>query len=481
LHPQDIHFAFNGSFKAHLSLVFFAMVNKTPCLTIIDYCCFKFTQTVMQPIQGFSKLGREQKILALQQQNSLFDDLRKTLDNYLHPTEQQLFNDISENTLSNYYLPFGLAPNFLVDGKLYHVPMVIEESSVVAAAAKGARFWASRGGFRTRIQSTLKTGQIHFEWHGPEEPLQRHLAMVGQLLRQAATPITQNMEKRGGGIVGMTLLPTGNTDRHLWQLLVTFETVDSMGANFINSCLEAMRQPLEDVLNTNPLQMAQPAQVIMCILSNYTPQCVVQCTVECPIDELAEVSGTFSPHEFAQRFEKAVYIANNDPFRAATHNKGIFNGIDAVALATGNDFRAIEANGHAHAAVSGRYSGLTHVSLSPTTFTYTLEVPLAVGTVGGLTALHPLAKTAMQLLGAPNAETLMAVMAATGLSNNFMAVSALVTGGIQKGHMKMHLTNILRTLGTSEAQMEAAKAYFIDKTVSYSAVAEFLNQQKSHQ
>jgi hydroxymethylglutaryl-CoA reductase len=435
----------------------------------------------MQTIQGFSKLSREQKISAIRPEKVLFNDLLDVLDKYLHPTEQPLFNEISENTLSNFYLPFGVAPNFLVDDVLYHVPMVIEESSVVAAAAKGARFWATRGGFRTDIKATIKTGQIHFEWHGNEGLLQKQLPFIEQRLREAANPITQNMEKRGGGIIGMTVLRTGDENRHLWQLLVTFETVDSMGANFINSCLEAMRQPLEDALNNAPLQVAQPAQVIMCILSNYTPQCVVRCTVECPVDELAEVSGAYSPDEFASRFEKAVYIANNDPFRAATHNKGIFNGIDAVALATGNDFRAIEANGHAHAAKDGRYAGLTRIELSPTTFRYTLEIPLAVGTVGGLTALHPLAKTAMLLLGSPSAKQLMAVMAAVGLSNNFMAVSSLVTSGIQKGHMKMHLTNILRSLGATEPQIDAAKVHFSSRTVSYSAVADFLKQHNFKQ
>jgi hydroxymethylglutaryl-CoA reductase len=429
----------------------------------------------MQTIQGFSKLNRSQKIAILQQQNPLFSNLAATLNNYLHPSEQPLFDEISENTLSNYYLPFGVAPNFVVDGAVFHVPMVIEESSVVAAASKGARFWSTRGGFSTSIKSTLKTGQIHFEWGGDGALLQQQLPIIEKALRDATHPITQNMEKRGGGIVGMTIIRTGEADRGLWQLLVTFGTADSMGANFINSCLEAMRQPLEDILNRAPLKSSVNAQVIMCILSNYTPQCVVECTVECSVDELAEVSGAYSPIEFAQRFEKAVYITNHDVFRAATHNKGIFNGIDAVALATGNDFRAIEANGHVHASRNGRYSGLTRVAVSANTFKYTLEIPLSVGTVGGLTALHPMAKAAMQLLGAPNTRTLMSVMAAAGLSNNFMAVAALVTSGIQKGHMKMHLTNILRTLNASAEQIELAKTYFADKTVIYSAVQSFMD------
>lgn len=429
-------------------------------------------------IKGFSKLKRAQKIALLAQQSGLGDSFGQTLDRYLHETDQHLFDDISENTLSNYFLPFGVAPNFLVNDTLYHVPMVIEESSVVAAASKGAGFWAARGGFRTKVAQSAKTGQIHFEWHGSHELIQSHLPSIEQRLREAAAPIAQNMAKRGGGILGFKVLPTGSTDRHLWQLLIEFDTRDSMGANFINSCLEAMRTPLEELLNAHPLHAeGNHAQVVMCILSNYTPHCTVKCSVSCQISELASLSGIYAPHEFAQRFEKAVYIATYDPYRAATHNKGIFNGIDAVALATGNDFRAIEANGHVHASSKGQYRSLTRLELTDDTFTYTLELPLSVGTVGGLTTLHPLAKTAMQLLGHPNAHTLMSIMAAAGLSNNFMAVTSLVTHGIQKGHMKMHLTNILRTLNASPLQIELAKQYFSDKTVSYSSVKEFLENQ----
>lgn len=276
----------------------------------------------------------------------------------------------------------------------------------------------------------------------------------------------------------MKILPTGELSRNLWQLQVEFHTQDSMGANFINSCLEAMRAPFEAILNSSPLNSGETnAQVIMCILSNYTPNCTVTCTVNCPIDDLAPLSGIFSPQEFAQRFEKAVYIATHDPYRAATHNKGIFNGIDAVALATGNDFRAIEANGHVQAASNGQYQSLTRIELTKNHFSYSLKLPLSVGTVGGLTTLHPLAKTAMEILGHPHAHTLMSIMAAAGLSNNFMAVTSLVTHGIQKGHMKMHLTNILRSLNANDSQMELAKEYFADRTVSFTLVKEFLEQR----
>lgn len=426
-------------------------------------------------LQGFSKLSRNEKMEALVKQLQLNHDFIDSLNQYLHLTEQQLFNDISENTLTNFYLPWGVAPNFMIDGHIFHLPMVIEESSVVAAASKAARFWSTRGGFKTSILGTTKVGQIHFEYPGSETLLQSKLPYISEQLTAATKPIKESMTLRGGGITGYKIIRTGQTDQHLYQLQVHFETVDSMGANFINSCLEAMRQPLESILQSLEPQM-DAANVVMCILSNYTPQCIVECTVSCDIQELAEVSGIYSPEAFAKRFEQAVYIATHDPYRAATHNKGIFNGIDAVVLATGNDFRAIEANGHVFASKDGSYKSLTSIQLTDKTFTYTLTIPLTVGTVGGLTTLHPMAKASMQLLGYPSATQLMKIVAAAGLANNFMAITSLITHGIQKGHMKLHLTNILRSLKASDNQINAAQAFFTNKTVSYSAVKSFLAQ-----
>jgi len=428
-------------------------------------------------IQGFSKLSRNEKVDALVNQQQLGHDFSSRLNRYLHPSEQQLFNEISENTLTNFYLPWGVAPNFLIDGEIFHLPMVIEESSVVAAASKAARFWAAHGGFKTRILGTTKIGQIHFEYQGNETLLQKHLPSIAEQLTATTRNLTANMAQRGGGITHFEIIKTGDASRHLYQLQVHFETADSMGANFINSCLEAMRQPFETILKSLEPDM-DDANVVMCILSNFTPQCVVECTVSCDIQELAQLSGIYSPEAFASRFEQAIYIATLDPYRATTHNKGIFNGIDAVVLATGNDFRAIEANGHAFAAKDGKYRSLTAINLNDNTFTYTLTIPLTLGTVGGLTTLHPMAKASMELLGHPSATQLMKIVAAAGLANNFMAVTSLITHGIQKGHMKLHLNNILRTLEASEYQTEAAQQYFSDKTVSYSAVKLFLAQTK---
>ena len=177
---------------------------------------------------------------------------------------------------------------------------------------------------------------------------------------------------------------------------------------------------------------------------------------------------------FAEKFSKAVRIAHIDPNRATTHNKGIFNGIDAVVLATANDFRAVEACGHTYAAKDGQYRSLSYCTVENGVFRFWLDLPIALGTVGGLTKLHPIARRSLELLGNPDAPELMRIIAATGLAQNFAAVRSLVTVGIQKGHMKMHLMNILNHFDASEKEVKAAVAYFKDKVVSFSAVREFL-------
>jgi len=212
----------------------------------------------------------------------------------------------------------------------------------------------------------------------------------------------------------------------------------------------------------------------MAILSNYTPNCLVEVYVECDVKDLKNGDHDLEPEEFAWKFEKAVQIAQIDSFRATTHNKGIFNGIDAVALATGNDFRAIEACGHTYAARSGKYRSLTKVSLKNGKFKYTLRMPLAIGTVGGLTNLHPLAKRSLQLLGNPNAEELMMIIAVTGLANNFGALKSLTTKGIQQGHMKMHLFNMLNQHGANATEKKKAVEFFQEKVVSSQLVSDFI-------
>jgi hydroxymethylglutaryl-CoA reductase len=434
----------------------------------------------MKTVSGFSKMSKEQKIQWLAEQMSPEARvLVKNLPNFWHHDQdvQKRFDEFSENTLTNYDLPFGIAPNFLINGKIYSVPMVIEESSVVAAASLGAKFWLERGGFKTTVFATKKVGQVHFQWQGEKEKLKNFFKERKTDLLNAVAHLTINMEKRGGGIADLSLIDMTDKLENYFQLKLEAQTCDAMGANFINSLLEELAVVLKSsVSQDNRFQhYEKEVHIIMCILSNYTPECVVEASVSCPIEELGSFSGGMSSREFAEKFALAVRISQIDPNRAVTHNKGIMNGIDAVVIATGNDFRAIEACAHAYAARDGQYRSLSSVTLTEDDFKFTLRVPLAVGTVGGLTSLHPLAKTSLAILQNPTAPELMQVMASVGLAQNFGAVKSLVTTGIQKGHMKLHLLNILNQLNASQEEIQRGKEYFINKVVSFTGVREFLN------
>lgn len=431
----------------------------------------------MKIIKGFSKLSRTEKIQFIQDNLPLTSDLEKKLNHYLHPSDQSVFDNFSENTLSNFYLPYGVAPNFLINGKTYILPMVVEESSVVAAASRAASFWSAHGGFKATVHNTIKVGHIWFRWKGDKKTLQNHQSSLQNHLTKSTQKITQSMEKRGGGITSMQFIEQPELPS-IWQLQLSFKTADSMGANFINTCLEAMKEPLINYFNEHNLPKAE---VIMAILSNHTPQCIVTCEVSCNVEDFTPYSAGLTNQEFAQRFKLAMDIAYHNTERAVTHNKGIYNGVDALVLATGNDFRAVEAAGHAYAAQDGQYRALSKCELTNNgKFTLSLTIPLALGTVGGLTHLHPLAALSMEILQNPTAEELMGITAVAGLANNFAAVASLVTTGIQKGHMKLHLSNILTSFNATDEEKTAAEIHFKNKTVSTQNVREFLQQLRKN-
>jgi len=434
-------------------------------------------------IKGFSKLLKEEKLKLVAEYFENPGEVISLLKSFWHTDEKQqkLFDEFSENTITNFYIPYGISPNVIINGRNYLVPMVIEESSVVAAASAAAKFWSERGGFHAEILDVKKVGQVHFSWNGKPETLLQLMPQLKDHLIRSAKPITANMEERGGGVLDIELVNMTDKLENYYQLLVTFDTRDSMGANFINSVLEEFGQSLRQFLSEQ-IQLTieeRQVEIIMAILSNYTPECVVKIWVECPIDALENVDEKLSARAFVQKFEKAVNIAQIDTYRATTHNKGIYNGIDAVAIATGNDFRAIEAAGHTYASRNGHYQSLSRVEIENNTFRFILEVPLAVGTVGGLTSLHPLAKQSLELLGNPTATELMMIAAVMGLANNFSAVKSLTTTGIQAGHMKMHLFNILNHFKASEAEKSAAVNHFKDQKVSFSSVGKYIASLRS--
>ena len=433
-----------------------------------------------EKIIGFSKLSRDEKISWVSKNfldnSNEFEDI---LNKYLNDDKdiQSIHNSLSENAISNFHLPYSISPNFLINHKNYCVPLVTEESSVVAALSNSSKFWYDRGGFKSKVISKIKTGQIHFKYNGNAENLGKFINDNEDRLIESTDRITKKMRERGGGISKIRLVNKSAELKSYYQLHVDFETIDSMGANFINSCLEIISKEFHQLLNDSPQfkESEKKIEVIMSILSNYTPECIVESSLECKISDLGNVDG-MSSEEFAFRFKNAFDIADIDINRAVTHNKGIMNGVDAVLISTGNDFRAVEAGIHAFASRKGKYKSLSECTIIDNIFKISLRIPLSVGTVGGITDVHPMVKLSLKLLNSPTSDDLMKIICSVGLAQNFAAVKSLVTTGIQKGHMKMHLINLLIKQNATKDQIDKSEEYFRDKEINSESIKDFLDQ-----
>jgi hydroxymethylglutaryl-CoA reductase len=430
-------------------------------------------------IFGFSKLTEQEKrafIASLSNDPAKADEKMK---NFLMQDETELkhFLDLSENTISSFHTPYGIAPNVMVDETVYHVPMAIEESSVVAAAAHSARFWADNGGFRVVEISSIKLGHVYFRWFDDPAYLFERWEMLKQFLLEHVRNITINMDRRGGGILSLELVDATHEIDNLYKLELKVDTVNSMGANFINTTLEDLAEALEEFFAAD--HDIKKCQVVMSILSNYTTECTVTVEASCEVSKLISISENLSPEVLADKIQLAYQIANQFTSRAVTHNKGIMNGVDAVLMATGNDWRAVEAAAHAYAARDGKYRSLSYSKLNDNILTIGIKLPMPLGTVGGITNLHPLACLSLEILDNPTARQLMGIIASVGLASNFAAVRSLVTTGIQKGHMRMHLTNILNIFNANSGQREQAESWFSSRKVSFDAVKHFL-YEKTH-
>jgi hydroxymethylglutaryl-CoA reductase len=431
-------------------------------------------------IIGFSKLSRAEKIDWLKK--NILDNshqVKLILDKYLNSNKdiQAIHDSFSENSISNFYLPYSVSPNFLINDKIYTIPLVTEESSVVAALSNAAKFWFDKGGFKTEVKSFTKKGQIHFSFDGDKNILEEFIKINKKEILKSTDIIAKNMKKRGGGISSIQLIDKTDELKSYFQLSVDFNTSDSMGANFINSCLESMSKKIKELSDEYFKKNDFGINIIMSILSNYTPDCIVESYAECDINDLVDIAN-IEPKEFAEKMKYAFDIAKIDISRAVTHNKGIMNGIDAILIATGNDFRAVEAGIHAYASSNSKYQSLSECSISGNKFRLSLKIPLSVGTVGGITDLHPLVKLSLQILDNPSSKDLMCIIASVGLAQNFAAVKSLITSGIQEGHMKMHLINLLIKNNASEEQIRKAKTYFFNKEINSSSVNQFLKLNK---
>ncbi|MGA9349616.1 MAG: hydroxymethylglutaryl-CoA reductase, degradative [Anaerolineae bacterium] len=350
-----------------------------------------------------------------------------------------------ENVVGIHALPLGIAGNFLINGQDYLIPMAIEEPSVVAGASFAARLVRDGGGFTTSSDEPVMIGQIQvMDVADPWAARFELLAQKSRLL-QLADQTDSLIVRLGGG--ARDLIVRVVEDSKVGPMVVVhllFDCRDAMGANAVNTACEALAPEVENITG---------GRVVLRIISNLADRRLARAKCTIPADVLAFES--FTGQTVSKRIVEAYALAANDPYRAATHNKGIMNGIDAVAIATGQDWRAVEAGAHAYAARSGHYTSLSHWNVDADgNLVGTLELPLAVGIVGGASRVHPTAKVALRILGVTSAQELAEVMAAVGLAQNLAALRALATEGIQRGHMELHARQMAIAAGATDDLVE---------------------------
>jgi len=393
----------------------------------------------MARLPGFAKLSPTERIEALLKEGLLTWDEAQILKEQ-KGLPLSIADQLTENVLSTFDLPFSLAPYFLINGRDYVLPMVTEEPSVVAAASFAAKLIQRSGGFTTQVHQRQMIGEIALTDVEDVEVASKRILEDKETLLQLANKAYPSIVKRGGGA------------RDLWvenkgDFLIVYLAVDpkeAMGANMLNTMLEAL---------TDRIQELSGGQALMAILSNLATRSLV--SARCAIDFKALSRNPEEAIEIAHRMELASQLAQVDPYRAATHNKGIFNGIDALVLATGNDWRAIEAGAHAYAAQSGSYKGLSHWTSQPKEKKLYGEItlPMPVATKGGSIGLNPTVQVSHRLLGEPSAIELAGIIASLGLAQNFAALKALVTTGIQAGHMKLQARSLALLAGAKEEEV----------------------------
>lgn len=422
----------------------------------------------MVKLTGFSKASPAERIEKLAQAGLLSEEgLQTVRDNDTLPLS--LANEMVENVLGTLALPFGIAPGFQIDDQEIQVPMVTEEPSVIAAASYAAGLIKRSGGFQTQVHKRQMIGQVALYDVSNKEKASQAITEAKEELLQLANQAYPSIVKRGGGA------------RDLWtevkgDFLICYLSVDpkeAMGANMLNTMLEALVDPLEELSG---------GQGLMAILSNLATDALV--TARCHIDYRFLSRDPKEAAKIAQKMALASQLAAVDPYRAATHNKGIFNGIDAVVLATGNDWRAIEAGGHTYASRSGQALGLSNWMDHPEqqVLEGQLTLPMPIATKGGSIGLNPSVQVAHELLGNPDAQTLARIIVSVGLAQNFAALKALVSTGIQHGHMKLQAKSLALLAGATPSEVApVVQALLEDKPFNLEkaqAVLEEIRQSK---
>lgn len=391
---------------------------------------------------------------------------------YLTSEEQSFLNEeglslasahhLIENVIGVGSLPIGLLPSLVVEGKEYLVPLMTEEPSVVAAASFGAKCLNRSGGFTVVEANRAMIGQIVFDQVDDVQRLKEQIQALAAEFSTIAKAAYPSIVERGGGYrsYAIDLYP----EVHMLSLKIVVDTKDAMGANMLNTILEKVTLFLKKQLDS--------VDILMSILSNHAIESIVKVRGRVAVADLTK--GAYQGEQVAKRIVRASVLAQTDVYRAVTHNKGIMNGMEAVALATGNDTRALEASAHAYAARSGQYKGLTtwQLSADEKTLEGTIEVPLALATVGGGTSVLPHAKVARALLQVTSAAELGTVVASVGLAQNLAALRALVSEGIQQGHMSLHYQTLAVTVGAEADEIPAVVAALKERSLVNTQVAQ---------
>lgn len=397
-----------------------------------------YKKTAAERLEILHSLGWS-KIRLNQEDNTGIDEVL-TLGNVQLP--DVIANQMIENYLFNYQLPLGVAVNFIINDLPYSVPMVIEEPSVIAAASNGAK---KLGNIQSVMEKRHVIGQVVLaQVENPGEVEQIIVNHENELL-DVARAASQNMVKRGGGPRKLWTKVFTTKETNFVTVYLSFDPCEAMGANALNTVLEAITPVIERITDQVGL---------MSILSNYATEAVVKARCEVPIISLH--ADVIEAETIARQITLASDYAKIDPFRATTHNKGIMNGIDAVLIATGNDWRAVEAGVHAYASRTGQYQSLTNWFINQETneLVGEIELPLQLATVGGTISVHPTAQWALDLMHQPTANELAEVVAAVGLAQNFAAIRALVTDGIQKGHMALQARSLALQVGAELSEID---------------------------
>jgi len=424
---------------------------------------------IVSRIPGFYKLDPSERLGELQARAGLTDEEAAVLGGSLGLDVAQA-DRISENVVGTFGLPLGIAVNFLINGREYLVPMAIEEPSVVAGASHAAKLAREGGGFVAEAPDSLMIGQIQvLGLHDLEESRRRVLDQREALLAVANEQDPLLVELGGGARDLEVRLISDTLAGPMLVLHLIYDCRDAMGANAINTAVEALA-PLVEALTGG--------QVLLRILSNLADRRLARARAVAPAQALA--TDGLDGREVARRIAQAYALAEVDPYRAATHNKGIMNGIDAVLVATGNDWRAVEAGAHAYAARFGQYGSLsTWETDADGSLVGTLELPLAVGIVGGATKAHPAARVALKILGVSTARELAEVIVSVGLAQNLAALRALATEGIQRGHMELHARSVAMAAGAAGALVDRVASRMVQEGIIRLDKAVELVQQMS--